>query len=76
MSFDVDAIKDASTGSGDLDDTPMYDVLLTLSRQQATGRLTVDSPTGENHMFFMRGQPVGVHAVAVVTSSSKAQPSS
>ncbi len=60
LGFDLAAIKDETVGSGSLDEAPMYEVLLALSKDQSTGRLTVENATGANHMFFMRGQPVGV----------------
>jgi hypothetical protein len=58
--FDPTALSEDSAGEGHLDQTPLYDVLLKIRDTTMTGRLTIPAAAGENHMFFMRGQPVGV----------------
>lgn len=60
MSFDPVPIEDNQIGEGHLDDAPMYEILMVLHRTQTTGRLSIAGEGGENHLFFMRGQPVGV----------------
>lgn len=60
MAFDPSRIDDDQCGEGHLDEVPIYDVLMAVQRSQATGRLTIQEAAGENHMYFMRGQPVGV----------------
>jgi len=60
VAFDPTTLSEDSAGEGHLDQTPLYDVLLTIRDTQMTGRLTIPAAAGDNHMFFMRGQPVGV----------------
>lgn len=60
MSFDPAGIPDDSCVEGHLDGDPIYDVLIAIHRAKATGRLAVEDPSGPNHMFFMKGMPVGV----------------
>jgi hypothetical protein len=58
--FDPARIADDACAEGHLDVDPVFQVLLTLGRHAATGRLTVVDAAGENHLFFMQGRPVGV----------------
>jgi hypothetical protein len=58
--FDPGRIPDDSCVEGHLDGDPIYDVLMSVHRAKATGRLTVEDAAGANHMFFMQGRPVGV----------------
>ncbi len=60
MVFDPLAIEEDGSLVGHLDADPMYEVLMALQRAQATGRLSVEDAAGNNHMYFMQGQPVGV----------------
>lgn len=60
MAFDPLEIEEDHLGDGHLDETPIHRILLAVQAGQITGRLTIPTATGENHMFFMRGQPVGV----------------
>jgi hypothetical protein len=60
VAFEPQSIAEDTCAEGHLDADPMYDVLLEIQRAQVTGRLTVEDAAGENHMFFMQGQPVGV----------------
>lgn len=60
MGFDPNSIPDGQCAEGHLDAVPIYEILLSVKKTGATGRLTIEDAAGENHMFFMRGQPVGV----------------
>lgn len=60
MAFDPTEIEEDHLVDGHLNDTPIHRVLMAVQANQTTGRLTIPTPHGENHMFFMRGQPVGV----------------
>ena len=60
MAFDPTEIDEDHLVDGHLNDTPIHRVLMAVQANQTTGRLTIPTPHGENHMFFMRGQPVGV----------------
>lgn len=60
MAFDPLGIDDDQCSAGHLDADPIYEVLMALQRARSTGRLTVEDAAGENHMYFMQGQPVGV----------------
>jgi hypothetical protein len=60
VAFDPLGIDDHQCGRGHLDADPIYEVLLALQRGRTTGRLTIEDAAGENHMYFMQGQPVGV----------------
>jgi hypothetical protein len=58
--FDPASVAEDATARGHLDESPIWEVMLAIRDRSATGRLSVSAPAGENHMFFMRGQPVGV----------------
>ncbi len=58
--FDPVRIADDACAEGHLDVDPVFQVLLTLGQRGATGRLTVVDGSGDNHLFFMQGRPVGV----------------
>lgn len=60
MNFDPTRIDEDGVGEGHLDETPVHAILLSVQRTGATGRLTIEDAAGQNHMYFMRGQPVGV----------------
>lgn len=60
MAFNPLAIEEDGALVGHLDTDPMYEVLMAVQKTQVTGRLTVEDAAGENHMYFMQGQPVGV----------------
>lgn len=60
MAFDPNVIPDDQCSTGHLDADPVYEVITAIGRTKVTGRLTVEDAAGENHMFFMQGQPVGV----------------
>lgn len=60
MAFDPSRIPDDSCVEGHLDGDPVYEVLVAIHAQKATGRLTVEDGAGANHMYFMQGRPVGV----------------
>lgn len=60
MNFDPTRIDEDGLGEGHLDETPVHSILLSVQRTGATGRLTIEDAAGQNHMYFMRGQPVGV----------------
>lgn len=60
MAFDPSRIPEDASGTGQLDVDPLHAVLSALHRHQATGRLTLTEAVGENHMYLMQGQPVGV----------------
>ncbi|MCP4503199.1 MAG: hypothetical protein GY822_24955 [Deltaproteobacteria bacterium] len=60
MSYDPMNISEDTSESGHLDEHAIAEILLGVKACQATGRLTVADATGENHMFFMQGRPVGV----------------
>jgi hypothetical protein len=60
VAFDPSAVPDGNMGEGHLDDIPIYRLFLQLQTQEETGRLTVHNASGDNHLFFMRGNPVGI----------------
>lgn len=60
MAFNPLAIEEDGAYEGHLDADPMYEVLMAVQKTQATGRFTVADAAGDNHMYFMQGQPVGV----------------
>lgn len=60
MAFNPLAIDEDGSVVGHLDTDPMYEILMAVQKAQVTGRLTVEDAAGENHMYFMQGQPVGV----------------
>lgn len=66
MAFDPTQIEEDHLGDGHLDETPIHRVLMAVQAEQITGRLTIPTENGENHMFFMRGQPVGVSLAEIL----------
>jgi hypothetical protein len=60
LAFDPNAIPEDQCITGHLDGDPIYEVLMAVGRSKVTGRLTIEDAAGENHMYFMQGQPVGV----------------
>ena len=59
--IDPSSIPDDSCLEGHLDAVPVYQVMLALGEHSTTGRLSIADSAGDNHMYFMRGAPVGVH---------------
>ena len=66
MAFEPQNIPEDGHGGGHLDEVPLFEILIALQGAQSTGRLTVASSSGENHMYFMRGAPVGVQLSEVL----------
>lgn len=60
VAFNPLAVEEDGSVVGHLDADPMYEILLAVQKAQVTGRLTVEDAAGQNHMYFMQGQPVGV----------------
>jgi len=60
VEFKPDALSDMEVIEVHMDHCPLYKALLLIKDTQATGRMTIEDSTGENHMFFMQGRPVGV----------------
>jgi hypothetical protein len=58
--FDPSQIADDECIEGHFDVDAVHSVLLVLGKQEATGRLSVADAAGDNHMYFMKGRPVGV----------------
>lgn len=61
MNFDPTAVNEGETAEGHLDETPIYELFLQMHKTKETGRLTVHNALGDNHLFLMRGNPVGIH---------------
>lgn len=60
MGFDPLSVDDDTEAQGHLDQASVLEILRAVHDTEATGRLTIDDSAGPNHMYFMRGQPVGV----------------
>ena len=60
VEFNPDALSEMEVMEVHMDQCPLYKALLAIKQTQATGRMTIHDSTGENHMFFMQGRPVGV----------------
>ncbi len=64
--FDPLTIPNDACATGHLDVDAIYEVLLSIHRSSATGRLTIKDAAGDNHIFFRQGKPVGVHLAEFV----------
>jgi len=60
MAFDPDSIPEDAVFEGHLGEDSLVDLLRKLQASNATGCLSIRTRDGEDQMFFMRGQPVGV----------------
>lgn len=66
MVLDPTQLQDDSTYEGHLSQEPMAQVLVTVIRSKATGRIAIHDEVGANYLYFMQGRPVGVQLSQVV----------
>lgn len=66
MAFDPTQLPDDSTFEGNLANEPMAELLSTVIRSKATGRIFIQDEVGPNCLYFMQGRPVGVMLSQVI----------